>query len=183
MPKTIFYAAVSLDGYLAGPGGDMSWAEKYLDSGEDYGWAALLGSCGSALMGRNTFEFEQDAGADRILPTYVVTGSPFAFDGANLPGVTFVSGDLSAIIQRILDEHPQDIFVYGGAVLVNSLIGAGLLDEMQLFIAPDVLGDGIRLFSDGVTSKFVLENTKKFPSGLTQMTYSKLSNEYDRSKI
>lgn len=175
MPKTIFYAAVSLDGYLAGPDGDMSWAEKYLDGAEDYGWAQLLGSCGSALMGRNTFDFIQDAGADRILPTYVVTNSPYAFDGANISGVTFVSGDLSAIIQRIYAEHPQDIFVYGGAMLVNSLIEAGLLDEMRLFIAPDVLGGGIRLFSEGVTSKFLLENTKKYPSGLTQMTYSKLA--------
>ena len=177
MPKTIFYAAVSLDGYLAGPDGDMSWAEKYLSPEEDYGWASLISSCGSVLMGRKTFEFEADAGADRILPTYVVTNQPFAFDGATYPMVKFVSGDLSAIIQRIYAEHPKDIFVSGGAMLVKSLIDENLIDEMRLFIAPDVLGGGVQLFLDGKPQGFELEFSKRFSTGLVEMRYKKTSSQ------
>ena len=176
MPKTIFYAAVSLDGYLSGPDGDMTWAEKYLSPDQDYGWASLISSCGSVLMGRNTFEFEMDAGADRILPTYVYTSQPLRFDGASLPGVKFVSGDLNAVVQRIFSEHPNDIFVSGGAMLVKGLIEENLLVEMRLFVAPDVLGGGVQLFTDGKPVGFELEFSNRFPSGLVEMRYKRTSS-------
>ena len=66
MSKAIFYGVISLDGYLAGPDGDMSWAEKYPSPDEDFGWMELLSSSGSMLQGRKTFEFELESLTVRI---------------------------------------------------------------------------------------------------------------------
>ena len=175
MSKTIFYGAISLDGYLAGPNGDMSWAEKHLSGGEDYGYVELVTSCSSMLMGRKTFEFELAAAPtmDRALPTYVVTEQPLRFDGASLKGVHFTSGDLREIVALIKAKHPGDIFVGGGAELVDGLLVMGLLDELRLFVTPDLLGAGTRLFKG---SKFKgslkLNSTRQYESGLVELRYS-----------
>lgn len=141
MSKTIFYGAISLDGYLAGPDGSMDWAEKHLASGEDYGYVELVSSCSAMLIGRKTFEFELAAAPemDRVLPTYVLTEQPLRFDGAALSGVHFTSGDLREVVAMIKQKHPGEIFIGGGAELVDGLMVMGLLDELRLFVTPDLL--------------------------------------------
>jgi dihydrofolate reductase len=174
MSKTIFYGAVSLDGFLAGPDGDMGWAEKHLASGEDYGYVELVTSCSAMLIGRKTFEFEIAAAPemDRVLPTYVLTEQPLRFDGAALSGVHFISGDLREVVQLIKDKHPGDIFIGGGAELVDGLMVMGLLDELRLFVTPDILGSGVRLFKGSkIRSTLKLSSTKQFESGLVELRY------------
>ena len=174
MSKTIFYGAVSLDGFLAGPDGDMGWAEKHLASGEDYGYVELVTSCSAMLIGRKTFEFEMAAAPemDRVLPTYVLTEQPLRFDGAALSGVHFTSGDLREVVQLIKDKHPGDIFIGGGAELVDGLLVMGLLDELRLFVAPDILGSGVRLFKGSkIRSALKLSSIKQFESGLVELRY------------
>jgi dihydrofolate reductase len=172
--STIFYGAVSLDGFLAGPDGDMGWAEKHLASGEDYGYVELVTSCSAMLIGRKTFEFELAAAPemDRVLPTYVLTEQPLRFDGAALSGVHFTSGDLREVVQLIKDKHPGDIFIGGGAELVDGLMVMGLLDELRLFVAPDILGSGVRLFKGSrIRSALKLSSTEQFESGLVELRY------------
>lgn len=174
MSKTIFYGAISLDGYLAGKDGDMSWAERHLASGEDYGYAELVGSCGSALVGRKTFEFELGAAPDmeRILPTYVLTEQPLRFDGAKLPGVSFIGGDLREVVATIKQKHAGDVFVAGGADLVDGMLVMGLLDELRLFVTPDLLGGGVKLFK-GSSIKGALElvSNQSYKTGLVELRY------------
>ena len=50
MIETVFFAAISSDGYLAGPDGDMSWAEKYLGLDEDYGFTQVMSDSVGAHM-------------------------------------------------------------------------------------------------------------------------------------
>ncbi|MEN9287739.1 MAG: hypothetical protein RLZ88_409, partial [Actinomycetota bacterium] len=147
----VFYAAVSLDGFIAGPNGDMSWAEKYLATGEDYGYVQLVHECSAMLMGRKTFEFEADAAPDmeRVLPTYVYTSQPMRFDGVNPRQVQFVGGPLAGVLQKIESEHPGQLFISGGAQLVDALLAENLLREVILFVCPDVLGAGTKLWLGG----------------------------------
>lgn len=172
MAKTIFYGVMSLDGFLAGPNDDMSWAEKYLSSDQDYGWMELVQSCGAVLMGRKTFEFEikNAPDLDRMLPTYVLTSQPLRFDGMGNDNLHFVSGDLGDVIAEIKSQHPGNVFFGGGAKLLNSMLEAGLLDELRLFIAPDILGDGIRLFGGSIAPKqFEVLSTVQYPTGLVEI--------------
>jgi dihydrofolate reductase len=172
--KTIFYGAISLDGYLAGPDGSMDWAEKHLASGEDYGYVELVSSCSAMLIGRRTFEFELAAAPDmdRVLPTYVLTEQPLRFDGAALSGVHFTSGDLREVISMIKQKHPGDIFIGGGAELVDGLMVMGLLDELRLFVTPDLLAGGVKLFKGSrIRSTLKLISTNRFESGLVELRY------------
>ena len=172
---TVFYAAVSLDGYIAGPNSDMSWAEKYLTSGEDYGYVSLVRQCSAMLMGRKTFEFEADLAPDmeRILPTYVYTSQPMRFDGVNTNKVKFVSGPLRDIVAGIEAEAPGKLFVSGGAQLVEGLLAENLLREIVLFVCPEVLGAGTRLWgSAGSDRQLELLDSKMYGSGLVELRYS-----------
>ena len=171
---TVFYAACSLDGYIAGPNDDMSWAEKYLATGEDFGYLQLVQRSSAILMGRKTFEFEQDAAPDmdRIRPTYVYTSQPMRFDGVNPRQVQFVGGPLAGVLQKIESEHPGQLFISGGAQLVDGLLRENLLREIILFVCPDVLGAGTRLWgSAGSERELELLESQVFGSGLVKLRY------------
>lgn len=153
----------------------MEWAEKHLASGEDYGYVELVTSCSAMLIGRKTFEFELAAAPemDRVLPTYVLTEQPLRFDGAALRGVHFTSGDLREVMEMIKTKHPGDIFIGGGAELVDGLMVMGLLDELRLFVTPDLLGGGVRLFKGSkIKSELQLISTKQFESGLVELRFT-----------
>lgn len=178
MSKAIFYGAISLDGFIAGPEGDMSWAERHLTSGEDYGYLEMVSSCSAMLIGRKTFEFElaSTGNLERALPTYVLTEQPLRFDGAALSGIHFTSGDLREVLAMIKLKHPGSIFIGGGAELVDGLLVMGLLDELRLFVTPDLLGSGIRLFKGSkISSTLQLHSSRTFESGLVELRYSVLN--------
>ncbi len=174
MIEVVFYAAVSRDGFLAAPNGDMAWAEKYLTGDEDYGYFSLVQSCTSILMGRRTFDFELEAIGDmeRILPTYVLTNEPLRFDGLKTRDITFIAGDMGMIIDLIESKHPGQIFVAGGADVVSQLILADRLTQIRLFECPEDLGAGTSLFAEGVSlAGFDLLETKEYSSGLVERRY------------
>lgn len=178
MSKSIFYGVISLDGYLAGPDGDMSWAEKYLSPDEDFGWMELLSSSGSMLQGRKTFEFELESVPDmeRILATYVLTEQPLKFDGLQIPNLHFISGDLREVVSTIKQKHPGNLFIGGGAMLVDNLLVMGLIDELRLFIAPDLLGGGIKLFKGSkIKQQFELQSSKAYKTGLVEMRLKRIA--------
>lgn len=170
----VFYAAVSLDGFIAGPNGDMSWAEKYLATGEDYGYVQLVRESSAMLMGRKTFEFEADVAPDmeRILPTYVYTSQPMRFDGVNTNQVKFVGGPLSGVVEAIERDHPGNLFVSGGAQLIEGLLTENLLDEIRLFVCPEVLGAGTRMWGVAGSERHLeLLSSKTYGSGLVELRY------------
>jgi len=175
--ETVFYAATSADGYLAGPNGDMSWAEKYLATGEDYGFAELMSRSQAVLMGRATFEFELEAGVsgERLLPTYVLTHIPELYQNEQNDNLHFVGGDIAEVLSLIKAHHPGQIFVMGGSNVVGQLIEAGQLDVMRIFRAPDVLFGGVKLFEDQTPyDGFAVESTRSFNSGLTETVYRRI---------
>ena len=172
MSKTIFYGVMSLDGFIAGENDDMSWAEKYLSAEEDYGWMELVQSCGAVLMGRKTFEFElkNAPDLDRILPTYVLTEQPLRFDGIRDSNLHFMAGDLREVVATIMQKHPGNLFLGGGAMLLDTMLVMGLVDELRLFIAPELIQRGTRFFKGStVGSEFEVQESKKYDSGLVEI--------------
>ena len=176
MLELVFFAAVSSDGYLAGPEGDMSWAEKYLSLDDDYGFLDAMNSSVAVLMGARTFEFEIAALGDqpRMLPTYVLTNEPFRYDGMSDRNLHFVSGEIGGIVEQIGRHVNGQVLVIGGADVVRQLLDAELLDRVQLFVTPDVLGSGLVLFEDGLDgalSEFQLQGERVFSSGLRELDF------------
>ena len=176
MSERIFYAAISTDGYLAGPNGDMSWAEKYLSSGDDYGYFQLVSQSSAILMGRATFDFEIESGAQgpRPLPTYVLTHIPELYEDAVQKNVYFTGGDIEIVLNMIEAKHPGKIFIMGGSDVVRQLIAENLIDTMRLFVCPEDLGSGIRAFQDETAyNNFTLVDEKQYPSGIIEEVYIK----------
>jgi dihydrofolate reductase len=151
MSKLLYSATMSLDAFIAGAGGDMSWLSEHL-GGSDVDVDGLVESIGALLVGRRTFggdDPNRDTDAEGAFggrwhgPSVVLTHDPPA--DANEPDVTFAA-DLETAV-RLAKEGAAGRYVNVlGADVARQCLEAGLLDEVLVLIAPVLLGDGTRLF-------------------------------------
>ena len=150
MAKLLYSATMSLDGYIAGPGGDMSWLTEHL-GGENPTADRLLAGVGAILAGNGTFggddpnrgtESEGAFGGQYHGPVFVLTHRPPADPP---PDITFV-GDLPSAIEQSTQAAGDRYVNILGADVARQCIEAGLLDEILMFVAPVLLGDGVRMF-------------------------------------
>lgn len=85
---------------------------------------------------------------------------------------TILREDVAAEVARLKQQEGQDILLSGSAMLTNSLIPTGLIDEYRLMLHPLVLGKGKKLFRDGLdTTTLKLVDTKPFSTGIVVLTY------------
>jgi dihydrofolate reductase len=149
MATLLYSATASLDGYIAGPGGDMSWLAEHL-AGENPTAERLLANVGALLVGNRTFggddpnrgtDKEGAFGGQYRGPVFVLSHRP---PPERPTGITFVHDLHSGVAQA--KEAAGDKYVNVlGANVASQCIGAGLLDEVLVFFAPVLLGDGVRL--------------------------------------
>ncbi len=174
--KVILYIATSLDGYIAGPNDDLSFLSIVEQEGEDYGYADFVKSVDTVILGRKTYDWvmtqvPEFPHADK--ESYIITRTPQPGKGKT----NFYTGDLKELIIRLKSEKGKNIFVDGGAEIVNELLKQKLIDEFIISVIPILLGDGTRLFKDGrpeQTLKFL--EARKFDSGLIQLHYKCTDN-------
>jgi len=149
MAKLLYSATMSLDGFIAGPGGDMSWLTEYL--GPNPALDAHVADIGALLVGNRTFGGDDpNRGTDKegayegawTGPQFVLTHRPPAEPVA---GVTFVT-DLDQGLRAAQDAAGDKYVSILGASVAHQCLDAGVLDEILVCIAPVLLGDGTRLF-------------------------------------
>lgn len=148
--KLLYSVSMSLDGFIAGPGGDMSWLTPYL--GPNPLIDDLVGRVGAILAGGRTFrgddpyagtEAEGEAfGSGWEGPQFVLTRHAPADP---VPGVTFVADVHEAIAAARAAAGEGYVNVLGAAT-ARACLEAGALDEVLTCIVPVLLGDGVRLF-------------------------------------
>jgi dihydrofolate reductase len=171
--KVIVYLAASLDGYIAGPNGDMSFLDSVQQEGEDYGYFEFMKTVDTVVMGRKTYDWvmgqvPEFPHADK--KTYIISRTERPQQG----NLHFYSGNLRELITKLKTEAGLNIFVDGGAEIVQALLKQKLIDEIILSIIPILLGDGVKLFTDGLpTQALTLISSKTYESGLVQLHYSK----------
>ena len=151
MPRTRIFCATSLDGFLAGPDGDLSWLPGATADSEpttsDGGFAAFLEGVGAILMGRRSWDVV--AGFPGPLPygdrpLLVATHRPLV---APSPEVRPVCGPIAALIAEArAAAGPRDVYLDGGA-LIRQAIDADLVDDATVTVIPVILGHGIPLFA------------------------------------
>jgi dihydrofolate reductase len=148
--RLIFSATASLDGYLAGPGGDMGWLTEHL-GGENPAAERLLADVGALLVGRRTYDGDDpnrgtDAegafGGQYDGPVILLTHRPQATPP---PGVT-VATDLHEAVAAAREAAGDGYVNILGASVAAQCLEAGLLDEILVFVAPVLLGDGTPMF-------------------------------------
>jgi dihydrofolate reductase len=147
--KLLYSATMSLDGFIAGVDGDMSWLTAYLAGGPEID--QLAASIGALLVGKRTFQGDDpnrgtDAegafGGTWHGPSIVLTHEPVPSAD---PNVTFV-GDLEQAVAAAKAAAAGKYVNVLGASVARQCLEAGLLDEILVLIAPVLLGDGTRIF-------------------------------------
>lgn len=163
MRKLVYYVGVSLDGYIAGPGGEYDFypvdAEMAASINAEYpefvptefrpqvGLAldAPNKHFDTVLMGRGTYEPGLFAGFPSPyahMKQYVVSSTLGRIDA---PGVELIDTDPVGLVQRLKKEEGQDIWLCGGGRLAAQLLGE--IDEMIIKSYPVVAGGGISAFA------------------------------------
>jgi dihydrofolate reductase len=167
MSKVILFIAISLDGYIAGPHGEIDW----LFHDADYGYTAFFDSVQALVMGRKTYELSLSFGewpyGDK--PAYVFTRQTPPVDAR----VRFVADDAAGLIAELHAQGIQNIWLVGGGALVSTFLHAGLIDEFVISVHPLLLGAGIPLFASGIPRLGLrLLGVTPFASGLVQLHYT-----------
>jgi dihydrofolate reductase len=170
MRKLILFIATSLDGYTAGPNGEIDW----LFADQDYGYRDFYARIDTVLMGRKTYELSLSF-ADYPYPgaaAYVFSRTARRPDEQ----VHFVAGDVGAFVQQLKRQPGRDIWLVGGGQIVRECLVADAIDELVISVHPILLGAGLPLFPPGFPRRgLALHSVQHFHSGLVQTTYLRAS--------
>ena len=141
--KTTLYMAMSLDGFIADIYGNVDWLGKQAEKSSDYN--EFLESIDTIIMGESTYEqitkeFSPEKWPYEGIKTYVFSDKVAMSD----KNVEFKCGNLLEFVEKIKQENGKDIWILGGASIVNQIFRQ--IDEYKITIAPILLGSGVRLF-------------------------------------
>ncbi len=186
MRKLKLQVQTSVDGFVAGPNGEMDWMVWDWDEELKTFVGALTDSIDTILLGRKMsegfFAHWENVANNPDDPEHV-----FGKNFVDTPKVVFsktitevkgknavlAKGDLSEEVNVLKKQKGKDIIVYGGANFVSSLIKAKLIDEFNLFISPAVIGKGMSIFQ-GLEQKQDLTFVKSvsYKCGIVVLTYA-----------
>jgi dihydrofolate reductase len=164
--KVVVNRAMSLDGFIAGPGDAMDWILELVPHEIV---AEVAAATGSMLVGRRTWDVGDRMEAEEPGSTdYPFTGRMFLLTHRPPeppdPGVTVLTGDIGNAVATALDAAAgKDLEILGADVAAQAL-RRGLVDEILVYLLPVVLGDGIP-FSPPGSARVDLEPISSTRSG------------------
>jgi dihydrofolate reductase len=186
--RTVTYGgAVSLDGFLAGVDGALDWlhfSKDVQDVMKEY-WKDV----DTILMGRKTYEVSvaQRRPAKKTprktkrrteqpaTRSYVFSRTLRAIDD---PGVELVTSDAAQFVRDLKGQPGKGICLMGGGELAQSLLAAGLIDQIGLNIHPTLLGSGVPTFRDpGHRVKMTLIQCRTIDGGCILANYKVLHEQ------
>ncbi len=176
MRKLKLQMQMTVDGYVAGPDGQLDWMTREKDPPLRALITELADTSDTILMGRKMtpgfVSYWEEVATKPDSPEH-----PFALKMVGLPKVVFSktvqhldgknvrveNGDLVQAVRRLKGQPGKDLLVYGGASFVSSLIEHGLVDELNLFVNPVAIGQGMRIF--GQRTPLRLASSTAYSSG------------------
>ena len=175
--KIIAYLAVSADGYIARPDGDVEWLNRRARSG-DYGMGAFYRSIDTILMGRKTYDWSMAYWKKRgktsgMFDTKVANHVFSRKARKNAPaGVTFVSEPVKSFAKRLRGSPGKHVWMMGGGDLIASFLDAGEIDGLDVHVIPVLIGEGIPLIAPRHRDVSLrLLATKKYEDGVVRLRY------------
>jgi dihydrofolate reductase len=156
-----------MDGYIAGPKGEIDW----LFSDQDYGYIKFLASIDSVLIGRKTFDETFKLGIEDPFPgkiIYVFTSTPQKYPPKE--NCVFLSENPIEIWKWLHKRDGENTWLVGGADLIKPFVEENLIDEYIISYHPIIIGKGIPLFKEiNKRVRFAVKDFKKFSSGVVQV--------------
>jgi len=165
-----YNVAASLDGYIAGSNGEFDWIPD--DPTVDF--ETLFARIDTVLIGRRTYEVMR--ALDGPLP-WAPSARVFLFSrtlrAADHPDVTVVASDAAETVAALRAEPGEgEIWLFGGGELFATLLAAGLVDRVEVTVAPVLLGAGIPLLPTSIRTTMQLVHTQVYPSGMVALHYA-----------
>lgn len=162
---------MSLDGFIARKNGAIDWLSPYENKQEDYGYKDFYKTIQIIIMGNNTYKQALS------FPKFPFKGKDcFVFTKSAKrkdENATFVNINVKKFIKQL--NTSKNIWLVGGASIVDEFLKYDLIDEFIITIIPILLGEGIPLFKGNV-KKLKLVNAKAFDTGLVQLVYKRRKN-------
>lgn len=188
MKRIISFMHLSLDGFVAGPNGEMDWITVDQEIFDHVGKRISEGD--TALYGRVTYQMMENywptAGDKPTATKHDIEHARWynqvhkivlstTMKDADLPDTEIISDNLSDRIHEIKQSRnggSEEILLFGSPTATHSLMQENLIDGYWLFVNPIILGQGIPLFA-GIKDKTKLNlvSTRQFTSGVTELSY------------
>ncbi|HSF54253.1 MAG TPA: dihydrofolate reductase family protein [Algoriphagus sp.] len=183
MGKIILDLAVTLDGFISGPNGEIDWLIK--DEERDFGTILfeILDGIDAIFYGRVSYDLwgnyqPDEKSSPQLKSSFRLLHSKkkFVFSKTRQSensNVIFINTDLKERILEIKQKVTGDIWLYGGGNLITTIANLGLIDEFRLAVHPVILGNGIPLFQD-IEKRIGLQlvDTRTSKSGVILLIYS-----------
>lgn len=177
MRKIILDLAVTLDGFIEGPNGEIDWC--IMDDDMDFN--GFLAGIDTIFYGRVSYEmwgnFQPGLDAsetEKSVWAAVHSKKKVVFSSQEHQdrNATFITADIPGKVAEIKQQDGKDIWLYGGAKLITTFIHQGLVDIYRISVHPTVLGAGKPLFQN-LKDRINLEliGVNKFKSGVVQLIY------------
>jgi dihydrofolate reductase len=141
MREVLYRVAASLDGYIAGPRGEIDWIVH--DPAVDF--AKVYESVDAVLLGRRTYELTRQPGAPAWPRGWRVYVFSQTLPPEQHPGVTVVSVEAGRRVAALRAAPGRQIWLFGGGSLFRSLLEAQQVDLVEVLVVPVLLGGGIPL--------------------------------------
>ncbi len=140
MRRLRYQVGTSLDGYIAGPKGELDWI--VIDP--DINFSELFGAFDTAVMGRKSFAamLAHNAGSMPGLDVVVYSNTLRPTD---YPDVTVISSDPVQHVQSLKVKAGKDIWLFGGGALFRTFLEAGVVDTVEPAVVPVLLGTGVAM--------------------------------------
>jgi dihydrofolate reductase len=168
MRQVVYRVAASVDGYIAGPHGELDWIVH--DPAVDFG--KVYESFDTVLLGRRTYELTRKPGAPPWPEGWQIHVFSRTLAAQDHPGVTVVSADAGARVAELRASPGRKIWLFGGGGLFRSLLAARQVDLVELMVMPVLLGGGIPLVEAGAPlTQLTLEEVQKYASGMIGLKY------------
>lgn len=172
MRKLILGLAITLDGYIEGANGEYDWC--FTD--QDYGLKAFFEQIDAIFIGRKSYEMMQqhENSSETAMPGMpVLTEYVFSKTLKSVKeGAVLIAEDAIKEARKIKSGQGKDIWLFGGALLSDAMMEAGLIDELWLSVHPILLGSGKPLFQ-GHSDRLNLSllESKTYETGLVSLRY------------
>lgn len=166
--EILAYVAVSLDGYIAGVDGGVKFLDDF--GSDEYDFHGFYDSIGSVVLGATTYEQVLGWGWPYgDTPGLVLTSRRLAAaEGATLEFSSEPTGDA---IRSFAGTTDKRVWIVGGGVVIVDAMNAGVVDLLELYVMPVILGAGIPLFPKAFTGALELVESSTFSNGVVRVRY------------
>ena len=183
MRSVIVSNLMSVDGFMAGPGGEIDWFAGLADREFEEYAVDLLDSIDTMLFGRVTYELmasywptatteTDDARIIKAMNNCRKIVFSKTLDRADWKNSSLVKGDIAQEIRKLKIQPGKNMVIYGSGGLISALAPVGLIDEYRVFVAPLLLGEGRPLFRElGRRIPLRLVDSRTFGTGLVVQKY------------